>query len=175
MSTETYPHVVAVARGDYGFCICGQDDWGSPTVGVPFGENCPAALRKALEMARKELDLSRRDLARAIAERDAQVRLTDDLGARVAELEATLANERGETVPGDAVTEGWKWGPRANRDAFGIVLDRYHAWLWGPDDTGFEVLREPDGRWSVALELDRTSHYPTARDAIKAANAARKG
>lgn len=107
--TKTFPHRRDDLDG-HAHCRCGVMAVHDPKLGETWGRNCPAALREALEAARRERVLSRRGTERARRQRDAQVRLTNDLVARVAELEATLANERGE---GEPPVPGWRTRRRA--------------------------------------------------------------
>ena len=116
-------------------------------------------LDELLTVACRDRDAYAKDLRAAEAE-------VERLRGELAEAQATIANECGEGEPPEP---GWTWEQRTERDAVGYLLRRYRAWIWGPEETGFEVMKEKDGRWSVALESDRISYYRTARDAMRAA------
>ena len=80
------------------------------------------------------------------------------LVARIAELEATLANERGE---GEAPCEGWEWW-RSER-----------AWALCKDGCGFHVTRTAKGwTWDGDRVSSGQPHFDTARAAMRAASGA---
>lgn len=78
------------------------------------------------------------------------------LRARVAELEATVANERGQGAP---PVEGWEWGSEEE------------AWEFFRTDGGwFHITRTPKGwTWDADRISSGLPHFDTARDAMRAA------
>lgn len=98
------------------------------------------------------------DVAGRVALLEALVAERDEL---LAETEASLANERGEAVPGDAVTEGWGW----------YVAGQVSEWRRGNE----RVIPVRPGRWEVHTRGKERIARQTARDAMRAANAIERG
>lgn len=76
--------------------------------------------------------------------------------ARIAELEATLANERGESKP---PCQGWEWEPLES------------VWVLYTPQGGFYVEREDNGwTWDADHISSGRPLSPTARDAMRKAS-----
>ena len=108
---KPYPHRRDDLDGN-AHCRCGVMAIHDPVLGETWGRNCTTALREALDAEREahiqavkdaisvrvSVDVLDGTVAGLIVQRDAAL-------TRIAELEATLANERGE---GEPPSEGWK-------------------------------------------------------------------
>lgn len=76
--------------------------------------------------------------------------------ARIAEIEAVLANERGE---GEPPVDGWEWEPDVQQ------------WVLDGDGGGLYVFRRPKGwTWDGYLVSSGMPHFGIARDAMRAAS-----
>lgn len=198
MSTnETFPHRKDTPYGTSPDCRCGADDAGAVCIGATWGENCSAALREALALAVEEVgrlrahrELCATNLLKGYETgkeeaRDAIGRLQE----RVVELEATIANERGE---GEPPSEGWARNdidPKREGVAWYV---RWEADGSEPQEDDTEQtrvawVRRTEGcmiewMWEIEKSVGRMSdpmlasgRAPTARDAMIAADAARGG